>query len=184
MPNLDEEKYTPELRARHYTLGSVYCQNYSTIKWRYFRLLGEQWQLLGSICSCQRCFFLCAVQNLSQEYCHQWIIPRQLTAITWHLQSAHPLPSNTASFYWVIPAPGKYSCKKKKQMPEKKGDHSEAEQRIASILPLPSKIKIEIGLKNHELFKIVLHILVAGGGREETDQKPTVLSTALAVLRN
>lgn len=54
-------------------------------------------------------------------------------------------------------------------MPEKKGDHSVAEQRIASILPLPSKIKIEIGLKNHELFKIVLHILVAGGGREETD---------------
>lgn len=68
-------------------------------------------------------------------------------------------------------------------MPEKKGDHSVAEQRIASILPLPSQIKIEIGLKNHELFKIVLHILVAGGGREVRDQKPTV-STALAVLRN
>lgn len=68
-------------------------------------------------------------------------------------------------------------------MPEKKGDRSVAEQRIASILPLPSKIKIEIGLKNHELFKIVLHILGAGGGREETDQKPTV-STALAVVRN
>lgn len=68
-------------------------------------------------------------------------------------------------------------------MPEKKGDHSVAEQRIASILPLPSQIKIEIGLKNHELFKIVLHILVAGGGREVRDQKPTV-STALAALRN
>lgn len=69
-------------------------------------------------------------------------------------------------------------------MPEKKGDHSVAEQRIASILPLPSKIKIEIGLKNHELFKIVLHILVAGGGRKVRDQKPTVLSTALAVLKS
>lgn len=46
-------------------------------------------------------------------------------------------------------------------MPEKKGDHSLAKWIIASILPLPSKIKIEIRLKNHELFKIVLHILVA-----------------------
>lgn len=68
-------------------------------------------------------------------------------------------------------------------MPEKKGDHSAAEQRIASILPLPSKIKIEIRLKNHELFKIVLHILVAGGGRKVTDQNPTVLFTALRCVK-
>lgn len=69
-------------------------------------------------------------------------------------------------------------------MPEKKGDHSPAKGVIATILPLPSKIKIEIRLKNHELFKIVLHILVAWGRTEETDQKLTVSFTPWAILRN
>lgn len=69
-------------------------------------------------------------------------------------------------------------------MPEKKGDHSLAKGVIATILPLPSKIKIEIRLKNHELFKIVLHILVAWARIEETHQKPRVSFTPWAILRN
>lgn len=177
MQNLEEEKYTSALC---YTLGSVYYQNYTTIKWRYFRLVREQWQLLGSICSCQRCFFV-QYRTSARNTATNGLLQGSLLPSHGICKVLKVLPSNTASFYWVMPSLWKYSCKKETDAWEE-GDHSQAKWIIASILPLPSEVKIEIRLENHELFKIVLHILVASGRTEGTDQKPTAMSTIFTYI--